>query len=88
MSANEINLTFPFLCVQRSIRPQVVTTFELPGCQDMWTVIGPERKKEKLSEDEEEEEEEEETKQEKKAGEEVSLNSGNIHLKRFISFDN
>ncbi|KAK0170083.1 hypothetical protein PV328_010688 [Microctonus aethiopoides] len=30
------------LCVlQRSIRPQVVTTFELPGCQDMWTVIGP-----------------------------------------------
>ncbi|KAG8038870.1 hypothetical protein G9C98_003177 [Cotesia typhae] len=30
------------LCIlQRSIRPQVVTTFELPGCQDMWTVIGP-----------------------------------------------
>ncbi|XP_051173959.1 cleavage and polyadenylation specificity factor subunit 1 [Leptopilina boulardi] len=30
------------LCVlQRSIRPQVVTTFELPGCEDMWTVIGP-----------------------------------------------
>ncbi|XP_034934002.1 cleavage and polyadenylation specificity factor subunit 1 [Chelonus insularis] len=29
------------LCVlQRSIRPQVVTTFELPRCQDMWTVIG------------------------------------------------
>ncbi|KOC67340.1 Cleavage and polyadenylation specificity factor subunit 1 [Habropoda laboriosa] len=29
------------LCVlQRSIRPQVVTTFELPGCEDMWTVIG------------------------------------------------
>lgn len=29
------------LCVlQRSIRPQVVTTFELPGCIDMWTVIG------------------------------------------------
>nr|CAD7266443.1 unnamed protein product [Timema shepardi] len=29
------------LCVlQRSIRPQVVTTFELPGCVDMWTVIG------------------------------------------------
>ena len=25
---------------QRSIRPQVVTTFELPGCFDMWTVIG------------------------------------------------
>ncbi|XP_064466494.1 cleavage and polyadenylation specificity factor subunit 1-like [Ornithodoros turicata] len=30
------------LCVlQRSIRPQVVTTFELPGCVDMWTVMGP-----------------------------------------------
>ncbi|XP_046387222.1 cleavage and polyadenylation specificity factor subunit 1 isoform X1 [Ischnura elegans] len=29
------------LCVlQQSIRPQVVTTFELPGCIDMWTVIG------------------------------------------------
>ncbi|KAJ9585289.1 hypothetical protein L9F63_002919 [Diploptera punctata] len=29
------------LCVlQRSVRPQVVTTFELPGCVDMWTVIG------------------------------------------------
>ncbi|XP_032830400.1 cleavage and polyadenylation specificity factor subunit 1 isoform X1 [Petromyzon marinus] len=27
--------------VQRSIRPQVVTTFELPGCYDMWTVISP-----------------------------------------------
>uniref|UniRef100_A0AAX7VPK3 RSE1/DDB1/CPSF1 second beta-propeller domain-containing protein n=1 Tax=Astatotilapia calliptera TaxID=8154 RepID=A0AAX7VPK3_ASTCA len=25
--------------LQRSIRPQVVTTFELPGCHDMWTVI-------------------------------------------------
>ncbi|RZF44304.1 hypothetical protein LSTR_LSTR006854 [Laodelphax striatellus] len=29
------------LCVlQRSLRPQVVTTFELPGCTDMWTVVG------------------------------------------------
>lgn len=28
------------LCVlQRSVRPQVVTTFELPGCVDMWTVV-------------------------------------------------
>ena len=27
------------LCVlQQSVRPQVVTTFELPGCRDMWTV--------------------------------------------------
>lgn len=30
------------LCVlQRSVRPQVVTTFELPGCVHMWTVMGP-----------------------------------------------
>ena len=29
------------LCVlQQTIRPQVVTTFELPGVVDMWTVIG------------------------------------------------
>lgn len=29
------------LCIlQRSIRPQVVTTFELPGYIDMWTVVG------------------------------------------------
>lgn len=28
------------LCVlQREVRPQVVTTFELPGCSDMWTVM-------------------------------------------------
>jgi len=26
--------------LQRAIRPQVVTTFELPGTTDMWTVIG------------------------------------------------
>ncbi|XP_071959341.1 cleavage and polyadenylation specificity factor subunit 1-like [Antedon mediterranea] len=26
--------------LRRTIRPQVVTTFELPGCLDMWTVIG------------------------------------------------
>lgn len=25
--------------LQRSVRPQVVTTFELPGCVDMWTVL-------------------------------------------------
>ncbi|XP_061753334.1 cleavage and polyadenylation specificity factor subunit 1 isoform X2 [Nerophis ophidion] len=30
--------------LQRSIRPQVVTTFELPGCHDMWTVISCEAK--------------------------------------------
>uniref|UniRef100_A0A8D3E1E6 Cleavage and polyadenylation specificity factor subunit 1 n=1 Tax=Scophthalmus maximus TaxID=52904 RepID=A0A8D3E1E6_SCOMX len=38
--------------LQRSIRPQVVTTFELPGCHDMWTVI---------SNEENEKEEEEKT---------------------------
>lgn len=27
--------------LQRSIRPQVVTTFELPSCVNMWTVEGP-----------------------------------------------
>uniref|UniRef100_A0A674APV8 Cleavage and polyadenylation specificity factor subunit 1 n=1 Tax=Salmo trutta TaxID=8032 RepID=A0A674APV8_SALTR len=34
---------------QRSIRPQVVTTFELPGCHDMWTEEGetPEEAEEK-----------------------------------------
>lgn len=30
------------ICIlQRSVRPQIVTTFELPGCVDMWTVFGP-----------------------------------------------
>ncbi|RWS15284.1 cleavage and polyadenylation specificity factor subunit 1-like protein [Dinothrombium tinctorium] len=30
------------LCVlQRTVRPQIVTTFELPNCTDMWTVFGP-----------------------------------------------
>ncbi|KAM6125776.1 LOW QUALITY PROTEIN: cleavage and polyadenylation specificity factor subunit 1 [Pterocles gutturalis] len=32
--------------LQRSVRPQVVTTFELPGCYDMWTVIAPQKKDE------------------------------------------
>ncbi|XP_045455105.1 cleavage and polyadenylation specificity factor subunit 1 [Melitaea cinxia] len=26
--------------LQRSVRPQLVTAFDLPGCVDMWTVIG------------------------------------------------
>uniref|UniRef100_A0A8C3XKN5 Cleavage and polyadenylation specific factor 1 n=1 Tax=Chelydra serpentina TaxID=8475 RepID=A0A8C3XKN5_CHESE len=30
----------------KSIRPQVVTTFLLPGCYDMWTVISPQKKEE------------------------------------------
>uniref|UniRef100_A0A3P9PR20 Cleavage and polyadenylation specificity factor subunit 1 n=1 Tax=Poecilia reticulata TaxID=8081 RepID=A0A3P9PR20_POERE len=38
----------------RSIRPQVVTTFELPGCQDMWTVVSSEVKEDKKPEKEEE----------------------------------
>lgn len=25
--------------IQRTLRPQIVTTFELPGCTDMWTVF-------------------------------------------------
>lgn len=30
------------LCVlQRTIRPQIVATYELQGCTDMWTVYGP-----------------------------------------------
>ncbi|KAM9292267.1 cleavage and polyadenylation specificity factor subunit 1 isoform 1-T1 [Gastrophryne carolinensis] len=32
--------------LQKSIRPQVVTTFELPGCHDMWTVISGGKKEE------------------------------------------
>uniref|UniRef100_A0A3B3BY53 Cleavage and polyadenylation specific factor 1 n=1 Tax=Oryzias melastigma TaxID=30732 RepID=A0A3B3BY53_ORYME len=46
--------------LQRSIRPQVVTTFELPGCHDMWTVISEENeggeKKEADTEKKEEQE--------------------------------
>uniref|UniRef100_A0A4W6BU51 Cleavage and polyadenylation specificity factor subunit 1 n=1 Tax=Lates calcarifer TaxID=8187 RepID=A0A4W6BU51_LATCA len=38
--------------LQRSIRPQVVTTFELPGCHDMWTE-GEKEKEEKEKEEEE-----------------------------------
>uniref|UniRef100_A0A673HFY3 Cleavage and polyadenylation specificity factor subunit 1-like n=1 Tax=Sinocyclocheilus rhinocerous TaxID=307959 RepID=A0A673HFY3_9TELE len=41
--------------LQKSIRPQVVTTFELPGCHDMWTVIYCEEKPEKGPEEEKQE---------------------------------
>lgn len=41
-------LFFSFFSLQRSIRPQVVTTFELPGCHDMWTVISNEEKPEQV----------------------------------------
>uniref|UniRef100_A0A8L0DQT0 Cleavage and polyadenylation specific factor 1 n=1 Tax=Oncorhynchus mykiss TaxID=8022 RepID=A0A8L0DQT0_ONCMY len=37
--------------LQRSIRPQVVTTFELPGCHDMWTVIPNEMKEKEEAEE-------------------------------------
>uniref|UniRef100_A0A671ULY8 Cleavage and polyadenylation specificity factor subunit 1 n=1 Tax=Sparus aurata TaxID=8175 RepID=A0A671ULY8_SPAAU len=40
--------------LQRSIRPQVVTTFELPGCHDMWTVISNEKEKEEKEKEVEE----------------------------------
>ncbi|XP_049332334.1 cleavage and polyadenylation specificity factor subunit 1 [Astyanax mexicanus] len=50
--------------LQRSIRPQVVTTFELPGCHDMWTVISSEEKAEKKTPAEGESETAEEEKQE------------------------
>ncbi|NXD86553.1 CPSF1 factor, partial [Halcyon senegalensis] len=46
--------------LQKSIRPQVVTTFELPGCYDMWTVIAPHKKEEEPAAEATEEEEEEE----------------------------
>uniref|UniRef100_A0A8C3API0 Cleavage and polyadenylation specificity factor subunit 1 n=1 Tax=Cyclopterus lumpus TaxID=8103 RepID=A0A8C3API0_CYCLU len=46
--------------LQRSIRPQVVTTFELPGCHDMWTVISNEVKEDKKGERDKEEKEKEE----------------------------
>uniref|UniRef100_A0A8C6XT74 Cleavage and polyadenylation specific factor 1 n=1 Tax=Naja naja TaxID=35670 RepID=A0A8C6XT74_NAJNA len=36
----------PLPSLQKSIRPQVVTTFELPGCYDMWTVISPRKTEE------------------------------------------
>ncbi|KAL2080282.1 hypothetical protein ACEWY4_024075 [Coilia grayii] len=50
--------------LQRSIRPQVVTTFELPGCHDMWTVISCEEKPEQPSTEEADGENPEEEKQE------------------------
>ena len=43
------------VCRQRSIRPQVVTTFELPGCTDMWTVVGPKKPPKTVPEEEEDE---------------------------------
>ncbi|KAM9494818.1 cleavage and polyadenylation specificity factor subunit 1 isoform 2-T2 [Clarias gariepinus] len=50
--------------LQRSIRPQVVTTFELPGCHDMWTVISNEEKPEQPPAEGESETQEDAEKQE------------------------
>ncbi|XP_058233141.1 cleavage and polyadenylation specificity factor subunit 1 isoform X2 [Hemibagrus wyckioides] len=50
--------------LQRSIRPQVVTTFELPGCHDMWTVISNEEKSEQPPAEGESESQEDSEKQE------------------------
>ncbi|KAK2836147.1 hypothetical protein Q7C36_014016 [Tachysurus vachellii] len=50
--------------LQRSIRPQVVTTFELPGCHDMWTVISNEEKAEQSPAEGESESQEDTEKQE------------------------
>lgn len=41
--------------LQKSIRPQVVTTFELPGCHDMWTVISSSKKDEQRKSESEKE---------------------------------
>lgn len=46
--------------LQKSIRPQVVTTFELPGCHDMWTVISSNEQSEDTGESAVEAEEEDE----------------------------
>ncbi|XP_028316655.1 cleavage and polyadenylation specificity factor subunit 1 [Gouania willdenowi] len=54
--------------LQRSIRPQVVTTFELPGCHDMWTVIANEVKEEKKVNKGDESEERTETGEESENG--------------------
>lgn len=55
--------------LQRSIRPQVVTTFELPGCHDMWTVISSEVKEEKKAEKSSESEDGADTGEEGEEGE-------------------
>uniref|UniRef100_A0A3P9J649 Cleavage and polyadenylation specific factor 1 n=1 Tax=Oryzias latipes TaxID=8090 RepID=A0A3P9J649_ORYLA len=47
--------------LQRSIRPQVVTTFELPGCHDMWTVISEESEGGEKEADAEKKEEQDKT---------------------------
>ncbi|XP_061520798.1 cleavage and polyadenylation specificity factor subunit 1 [Phycodurus eques] len=55
--------------LQRSIRPQVVTTFELPGCHDMWTVISSEVKEKAGKSDESDDVGEKEMAEDKEEGE-------------------
>nr|XP_057903484.1 cleavage and polyadenylation specificity factor subunit 1 isoform X2 [Doryrhamphus excisus]XP_057903485.1 cleavage and polyadenylation specificity factor subunit 1 isoform X2 [Doryrhamphus excisus]XP_057903486.1 cleavage and polyadenylation specificity factor subunit 1 isoform X2 [Doryrhamphus excisus] len=57
--------------LQRSIRPQVVTTFELPGCHDMWTVISCEAKEKAGQSEESDEGGEKETGEDKEEGDEA-----------------
>ncbi|KAM9776273.1 cleavage and polyadenylation specificity factor subunit 1 [Syngnathus typhle] len=55
--------------LQRSIRPQVVTTFELPGCHDMWTVVSGEVKEKAVKGEESDDSAEKETAEDKEEGE-------------------
>ncbi|XP_037120198.1 cleavage and polyadenylation specificity factor subunit 1 [Syngnathus acus] len=55
--------------LQRSIRPQVVTTFELPGCHDMWTVVSGEVKEKAVKSEESDDSAEKETAEDKEEGE-------------------
>ncbi|XP_054620302.1 cleavage and polyadenylation specificity factor subunit 1 [Dunckerocampus dactyliophorus] len=57
--------------LQRSIRPQVVTTFELPGCHDMWTVISCEAKEKAGKSEESDDGGEKEMGEDKEEGEKV-----------------
>ena len=67
-----------FSTPQRSIRPQVVTTFQLEGCHDMWTVCGPPASEEKEEEEEKKEGEEGEGEKEEDAG--PSITNGHAYL--------
>ncbi|KAK7115084.1 hypothetical protein V1264_001025 [Littorina saxatilis] len=69
--------------LQRSIRPQVVTTFQLEGCHDLWTVYGPPSEDEKKDEATEEKKEGEEEEEGKEGQEEESprpITNGHAYL--------
>ncbi|XP_038067908.1 cleavage and polyadenylation specificity factor subunit 1-like [Patiria miniata] len=81
--------------LQRTIRPQVVTTFELPGCLDMWTVIhkqaetskdetGDEVKKEEKEEGEEDGQQEDGD-GEKTSGDKMAEDLANSHAFLILS---